>query len=144
MIRRPPRSTQSRSSAASDVYKRQAVTSRPHGNDRIRMALTHLRILSRWIEAQVMMTPVASSFPDIRSICAAGTSRLAGAHVLYGGAGPGRQAHDRPADRGQHRDDSVTAPALRLWMPRERARSQLRGSKVAVKWRRAGGSSTMR
>src|SRR5450756_3180860 len=27
MIRRPPRSTQSRSSAASDVYKRQAVTS---------------------------------------------------------------------------------------------------------------------
>src|SRR5680860_1211591 len=71
--------------------------------------------------SQVMMTPVASSFPDIRSICAAGTSRLAGAHVLYGGAGPGRQAHDRPADR-----------------------SQLRGSKVAVKWRRAGGSSTMR
>ena len=28
MIRRPPRSTQSRSSAASDVYKRQQVTSR--------------------------------------------------------------------------------------------------------------------
>src|SRR5680860_1072353 len=31
MIRRPPRSTQSRSSAASDVYKRQAVTTREPG-----------------------------------------------------------------------------------------------------------------
>src|SRR5450756_2021635 len=30
MIRRPPRSTQSRSSAASDVYKRQSVTFRGH------------------------------------------------------------------------------------------------------------------
>src|SRR5450756_3253110 len=29
MIRRPPRSTQSRSSAASDVYKRQAQSTRP-------------------------------------------------------------------------------------------------------------------
>src|SRR5450756_3194965 len=32
MIRRPPRSTQSRSSAASDVYKRQTVTRRNMGH----------------------------------------------------------------------------------------------------------------
>src|SRR5450756_1032078 len=32
MIRRPPRSTQSRSSAASDVYKRQPYTPRPAGD----------------------------------------------------------------------------------------------------------------
>src|SRR5665213_4623350 len=31
MLRRPPRSTQSRSSAASDVYKRQVVLSAPSG-----------------------------------------------------------------------------------------------------------------
>src|ERR1035437_10166275 len=30
------------------------VSSRPHGNDRIRMALTHLRILGRWIEVQAV------------------------------------------------------------------------------------------
>src|SRR5450756_1006828 len=39
MIRRPPRSTQSRSSAASDVYKRQSVHRHPamfrHGNDAV-------------------------------------------------------------------------------------------------------------
>src|SRR5450756_2289169 len=33
MIRRPPRSTQSRSSAASDVYKRQVVAIRPDGTE---------------------------------------------------------------------------------------------------------------
>ena len=32
MIRRPPRSTQSRSSAASDVYKRQGITLRADGS----------------------------------------------------------------------------------------------------------------
>src|SRR5450756_2985744 len=38
MIRRPPRSTQSRSSAASDVYKRQALRLEP-GKNSIREAL---------------------------------------------------------------------------------------------------------
>src|SRR5450756_1469834 len=40
MIRRPPRSTQSRSSAASDVYKRQAQVCREQG--------IHPSMLSKW------------------------------------------------------------------------------------------------
>src|SRR5450756_2055017 len=49
MIRRPPRSTQSRSSAASDVYKRQG-----KGNDQVRFELTvkalapELKIIAPW------------------------------------------------------------------------------------------------
>src|SRR5450756_2870442 len=40
MIRRPPRSTQSRSSAASDVYKRQITTGTPYSpSDGVRLAL---------------------------------------------------------------------------------------------------------
>ena len=39
MIRRPPRSTQSRSSAASDVYKRQNIDSR-YSVDEIKKAVT--------------------------------------------------------------------------------------------------------
>src|SRR5450756_897909 len=43
MIRRPPRSTQSRSSAASDVYKRQGAK-RFSGSDRVGIGVAHPRI----------------------------------------------------------------------------------------------------
>ncbi len=43
MIRRPPRSTQSRSSAASDVYKRQALEGLKQLLDTIGLIQTHLK-----------------------------------------------------------------------------------------------------
>src|SRR5450756_3218424 len=45
MIRRPPRSTQSRSSAASDVYKRQGITQHTSGTDNVK-ALANLAMLT--------------------------------------------------------------------------------------------------
>src|SRR5450759_107452 len=47
--------TQPRPGATTDPVEKPdspAVSSRPHGNDRIRMAPTHLRILGRWIQAE--------------------------------------------------------------------------------------------
>jgi hypothetical protein len=46
---------------------RPAVTSRPHGNDRIRMALTHLRILGRWIEVERALWDAAMT-GDVRAV----------------------------------------------------------------------------
>ena len=40
---------------------RPAVTSRPHGNDRIKIALTPTRILGRWIQAEWCITGKAFS-----------------------------------------------------------------------------------
>src|SRR5450756_1982632 len=61
MIRRPPRSTQSRSSAASDVYKRQV------GGQQV-MSL-------RWLAAGVLVLSTALSFVD-RQVLAALTPLL--------------------------------------------------------------------
>src|SRR5450756_2900338 len=52
MIRRPPRSTQSRSSAASDVYKRQVFF------DHRRAGLGHFEILLRLLVADLAKNPV--------------------------------------------------------------------------------------
>eukprot|EP00826_Nyctotherus_ovalis_P058818 TRINITY_DN8122_c0_g1_i3.p1 TRINITY_DN8122_c0_g1~~TRINITY_DN8122_c0_g1_i3.p1 ORF type:complete len:160 (-),score=44.32 TRINITY_DN8122_c0_g1_i3:171-623(-) len=52
MIRRPPRSTQSRSSAASDVYKRQLYAQYGNGNLQILHSKTHGRTFEQPIEVK--------------------------------------------------------------------------------------------
>src|SRR5450756_684373 len=53
MIRRPPRSTQSRSSAASDVYKRQAYEERIKAHPFIMHTITDFR---RWDMRRLLLT----------------------------------------------------------------------------------------
>src|SRR5450756_3015860 len=56
MIRRPPRSTQSRSSAASDVYKRQLVTVRNHViTERPRRGSVGYEKWDRWAERPMLV-----------------------------------------------------------------------------------------
>src|SRR5680860_1922075 len=64
MIRRPPRSTQSRSSAASDVYKRQELCLGAHAYMRFRVVVESQEEFEAWVESfQQPTIEVVSSDP---------------------------------------------------------------------------------
>src|SRR5450756_2588399 len=63
MIRRPPRSTQSRSSAASDVYKRQTELRRPQAGEESGVALLerHDKLAREWNDRRAAATLAAEA-----------------------------------------------------------------------------------
>src|SRR5450756_1950713 len=85
MIRRPPRSTQSRSSAASDVYKRQ------DGVDRMRSAYRRrlLRIAAADLtspDPPALLPPVAAALADLAAAARGASLALARAESADHGA----------------------------------------------------------
>ena len=105
MIRRPPRSTQSRSSAASDVYKRQQPQqSRSHPPRRQRLTSPQVRgvVRGHWGRRIDGWAALLSSSPAIRSH--ANASQVAcdkTKSVPFGLACHATQSHAHPAIRRQ-------------------------------------------
>src|SRR5450756_3257632 len=113
MIRRPPRSTQSRSSAASDVYKRQAV----NGNNLVQALVPHEQLT----EGLTWVGTALGVGVSIGASVAGGAIDRVGSHggflVVIGSAGLalvaaliGLPALRGEADRASERmDDAVAA-----------------------------------
>src|SRR5680860_347025 len=150
MIRRPPRSTQSRSSAASDVYKRQ----HPGASERVRHDYRRARAYAEWRTASASR---AGAGPAHRS----GDLDPRRRHFERGrGDGVPHSRSDRGASRHPHhsdhrasavnghvgrqshphgaREDLPDRPALRRALGRD---PRARGRRVVAAWYRRGPQS---